>query len=323
MELKRKAFENLVFLLFILIFTRCGVKGTPSPPQSIYPHKVEDLKAFVRAGCTELSWSYSWEPAPEKFLIFRMEEKDLSEKYLVGDVSGKANRFRDCQINAGHKYAYQIIGISHIGTQGEPSKIIWINFSKEPSPPKNLQVKAGDEFIDLSWQAEQGLFYNIYRSLNGKEFPSKPVNIKPIKAGFYSDIGLKNGQRYYYCVRSVIIKEGFGAVESRCAFASAVPIDLVAPLAPRGLIAVLRKNGVELKWMSSQEPDLAGYIIYRRRCGEKIWNRLIKNPIKENHYLDVGAKRLSGCVEYAVSAIDNAPSKNESPLSVPQKVIIP
>jgi fibronectin type 3 domain-containing protein len=133
-------------------------------------------------------------------------------------------------------------------------------------------------------------------------------------ANQYTDLSVENEKKYIYSVRAVrrVVRtdvEGKGSPE-----VSVTPTDIIPPSAPVGLLAVPLKNGIELKWRRNLEPDLLGYYVYRRRVGEKEFKKINEIPIEKETYLDTQVE-LEHDYEYAVSAVDNSPRKNESLLS--------
>ena len=311
--------------LFLAFLFSCGVKKPPEPDESVYPRAIKDLEMVVREGCAYLEWEYPGEKLPARYLIFRKEQSQEQKIKIkpVGEVGGKEKKFIDCGLVPGKIYAYSIIAVSNLGFKGEVGQWRWLNYPSSPSPAKNFQAQPGDHFVDLSWEAEEGRVYNLYRSLDPESFPSQPVNPYPIKNFHYPDLNLKNNQTYYYCLRTVIEIKNNPRIESECALAQATPMDLIPPAPPRGLSVVLTEKGVELRWFKSPEPDLLGYLVFRRRKGAKTWQQITPAPIPENYFLDKSAKNLSGFWEYAISALDNSPKKNQSPLSPAQEIFIP
>jgi fibronectin type 3 domain-containing protein len=94
----------------------------------------------------------------------------------------------------------------------------------------------------------------------------------------------------------------------------ATPVKLTPPSVPVGLMAIPLKEGIELTWRRNAEPDLLGYNVYRRKSGEEEFKRLNENPITKETYLDTDVV-LEQEYEYAVTAVDNSPRRNESPRS--------
>jgi fibronectin type 3 domain-containing protein len=130
----------------------------------------------------------------------------------------------------------------------------------------------------------------------------------------YTDLNVENDKRYVYSVRTVkrVAKtdiEGKGSLGI-----PVTPMKLTPPAAPSGLAAVPLKEGVELNWRKNPDPDLLGYYVYRRKVGEEKYERLNEAPLSGETYLDKDAEPEQE-YDYAVTAIDNSPRRNESPLS--------
>jgi fibronectin type 3 domain-containing protein len=157
--------------------------------------------------------------------------------------------------------------------------------------------------------------YNIYRRTDQEErFPLHPLNREPLKATQYADLNVQNDIKYVYSVRSVkrVVKtdvEGRGSPGI-----PATPTKLTPPTIPVGLVAIPLKEGMELNWERNAEPDLLGYYVYRRKPGEEEFRRLNVSPVTKAAYLDTDVV-LEQEYEYAVTAVDNSPRRNESPRS--------
>jgi len=69
-----------------------------------------------------------------------------------------------------------------------------------PAAPSNLVTKAGDGYVDLSWdEVSDAESYNVYRS----QSPFIKINQLPILITSYRDDTVINGETYYYKVTSV------------------------------------------------------------------------------------------------------------------------
>ena len=315
------------YLLLTFLATNCAVKKDPEKPESLFPKSIENLKAQVVDGCADLSWKYKGAPVPEKFLILRNESRSASQGWSdlkeLTEVKGGSETYRDCSIVAGNFYSYQVRGISRAKIQSEEGAAARISALKFPGLPANFQAVPGDRFIDLSWNLEPETAYNIYRGMEPQKFSDKPANPLPVPRDKFSDLGLENGKTYFYCLRPVLLPEGFPPVEGPCALASASPIDLIAPMPPRGLAAALTPQGVLLQWLKSPEPDILGYLVYRRPAGAANWKQLTTDPIPDTRHLDSVPPGLKGKIEYALKAVDNAPTRNKSEMSQPESVTLP
>ena len=324
--LSAKPFRKIAWLACMLFFAACAVKKDPEKPESLFPKSIENLKAQVIDGCADLNWKYKGAPVPEKIVILRNESKSANQGWSdlkeLTEVKGGSETYRDCSIAAGNFYSYQVRGVSRAKIQSEDGAAARISAPKFPGMPANSQAVPGDRFIDLSWNLEPETAYNLYRGMEPQKFSDKPANPLPVTRDKFSDLGLENGKTYFYCLRPVLLPEGFPPVEGPCAFASASPVDLIAPMPPRGLAAALTPQGVLLQWFKSPEPDILGYLVFRRPAGAASWKQLTSDPIPDTQYLD-SAPGLKGKFEYALKAVDNAPSRNRSEMSQPESVTLP
>lgn len=212
-------------------------------------------------------------------------------------------------------YVYQVVSINRRGYFGAPSNPVTVYWDHPPQTPRMVRGDRGDKKVDLTWEPVEGATgYNIYRRLEEEEFSARPLNREPLTATHYSDLNVENEKRYIYSVRAVrrVVKtdvEGKGSLG-----VPVTPIDLIAPVAPVGLMAIPIKEGVELNWRRNREPDLLGYYVYRRKPGEEEFKRLNESPLPKETYLDTNAV-LEQEYEYAVTAVDNSVRRNESPRS--------
>jgi fibronectin type 3 domain-containing protein len=76
-------------------------------------------------------------------------------------------------------------------------------------------------------------------------------------------------------------------------------------------VAFPLKEGIELNWKRNPEADILGYNVYRRKVGEKEFQRLNEAPVPKDTYLDADVV-LRQEYEYAVTAVDDSPRRNES-----------
>ena len=233
----------------------------------------------------------------------------------------------------GLSYDFKVAPYNKSGYFGEFSKVITLNWTSPPAPPSGIKWLAGDRSVTLSWlpspdKANEGSTdegftgYLVYRADEPGGYPKSPRNAEPIETESYTDLGLENDRTYYYIVRSVT-KDGQtlaeGAPSEEIALAAK---DSVPPLPPEGLSVVPTKAGVRIFWESSEEQDLFGYNLYRRRKGEKSAKKLNDAPLTEVYYTDT--KVISGKIYYYfITALDGAAARNESEATTEVSTIVP
>jgi len=87
------------------------------------------------------------------------------------------------------------------------------------------------------------LRYQVFRSAGGKDFEKAG---EPLTATRFVDRQVRNGQKYFYTVQSLLVHgDEFvsGAVSEEI---TATPVDLTPPLSPQGVTAVWTNAGVKI-----------------------------------------------------------------------------
>lgn len=328
-----------VLLGLILVASACAKKGPPVPWDSIVPKRIVDLQAIPREGRLLLEWTAPKENTDKtpltdsvRFQILRSEgvlvgdeckgcgekTKVVHEMKLGSQEEGKKKRmailFEDQE--ARKVYVYEVVSINQRGDPSSPSNPVTVYWDHPPQAPTTVRAERGDKKVALSWEPVEGATgYNVYRRIEGeKEFPLNPLNREPLKAAEYSDLSVQNDTKYIYLLRAVrrVVKTD---VEGRGSPGIAVtPIKLTPPSAPVGLVAIPIKEGIELSWRRNPEPDILGYNVYRRKPGEKEFQRLNETPLSKDTYLDTDVV-LQQEYEYGVTVVDNSVRRNESPRS--------
>ncbi len=338
--MKVKKIEILGLMLVILMgLGGCAKKGPPVPWESIVPKRIVDLEATAREGHLLLEWTFPKENTDKSVLIDLTGFQILrSEGALVGgECKGcgeKANVVHEMKVDSKDEvktkrkrmavlfedqearkvYVYQVVSINRRGHLSAPSNPVTVYWDHPPQAPRMVRGDRGDKKVDLTWEPVEGATgYHVYRRLEEEEFSTRPLNREPLTATHYSDLNVENEKRYIYSVRAVrrVVKtdvEGKGSLG-----VPVTPIDLIAPVAPVGLVTIPLKDGMELNWRRNREPDLLGYYVYRRKAGEG-FKRLNESPVTKETYLDKDVV-LQQEYEYAVTAVDNSVRRNESPRS--------
>jgi len=336
-EFKTKA---IVFSWALLILVSgCAKKGDPVPWNSIVPKRIVDLVATPREGRLLLEWTVPKENTDKTPLTDLVEFKILrSEGVLIGEecrgCGEKPKVVHEMKLTKesaapGKKmaiffedqeprkvYVYEVVSVNHRGDPSVPSNPVTVYWDHPPQAPGTVTTERGDKRVEVSWNPVEGATgYNVYRRMEEEEgFPVNPLNREPLKATQYTDLNVQNDVKYIYSVRSVkgVAKtdvEGKGSPGI-----PATPAKLTPPSAPVGLTAIPLKEGIELTWRKNAEPDLFGYYVYRRKPGEEEFKRLNESPVTKEAYLDTDVVSEQE-YEYAVTAVDNSPRRNESPRS--------
>jgi fibronectin type 3 domain-containing protein len=328
----------ILFLIMLLLASACAKKAPPVPWESIVPKRIVDLRATPREGRLLLDWGVPKENTDKSvlddlagFQILRSEGvlvgeecKGCGEKKTVvhemkwdSKEEEKKKRvvifFEDQE--ARKVYVYQVVSTNRRGYPSAPSNPVTVYWDHPPQVPRMVRGEEGDKKVELYWEPVEGATgYNVYRRLEEREFSNRSLNREPLTTTHFSDLNVENEKKYIYSVRAVrkVAKtdvEGKGSLG-----VPMTPTDLIAPVAPIGLVAIPLKDGMELNWSRNRETDLLGYYVYRRETGEKEFKRLTETPLTKETYLDTEVA-LQQEYEYVVTAVDNSVKRNESPRS--------
>jgi fibronectin type 3 domain-containing protein len=329
-------FSLMLLMILALQVVACAKKGPPVPWDLIVPMRIVDLQAIPRDGRLLLEWRTPKDNTDKTPLTDLVSFQILrSEGTLVGEeckgCGGKPKVVREMKLTKedfipGKRmtlfvedqeprkvYVYQVVSINRRGYPSSPSNPVTVYWDHPPARPTTVSVERGDKKVALSWEPVEGATgYDVYRRLEGEEeFPLNPLNKEPLMSAEYTDLSVQNDIKYIYSVRAVrrVVKTD---VEGKGSPGIAVtPAKLTPPSAPVGLVAIPTKEGIELTWNRNREPDILGYNVYRRKTGEKEFQRLNESPLPKNTYLDTDVV-LEQEYEYAVTAVDNSSRRNES-----------
>ncbi|MBW1679028.1 MAG: hypothetical protein JRJ08_02625 [Deltaproteobacteria bacterium] len=333
----------------------CGVKSPPVVPHSPIPQAIKGLEALSSRGTIILQWSIPQKDSDGKkltslggFHIWRqfipIEEIGCStckaDLKLLVEIDYRLphqNRRRqgkitywDDQVEKEGKYIYKIISYTTIGVKSSVSNAAVINWSPPLSPPLSLKAPPGDRVVNLSWESRPSLGkdayknrlngFNVYRRRPGEDYVLTPLNNKPILENNFRDMGVTNGEKYYYVVRTLKNTEGVAIESGDSIEVEVIPEDFTPPASPYVTMAFQSLEGIVITWEPDLDPDLEGYFVYRRLETEDK-STLISPLLKgKTMYLD---KTFSPGLTYyySVTAVDRSRRHNESDFSQELKVV--
>ena len=336
--------RRLGLLLLVPLLLACGRKGPPVVPKSRVPEAVSQLSAYPRGKAVVLTWRMPRRNTDgsalsplEGFLVLRGEVTravvagtcrcEFREVGFVdldspkdAEISGGRVRYtdRDAALAWGHTYAYRVIPLTRDKVRGVASKEVVLHLPPLPPPPRNVRAEARDAAVLLRWDPpplspEARLAgYNVYRSTKPGSYGTEPVNRQVLTGTSFMDMGLKNGVAYFYTVRSAGMAQPPWNEGEPSREVTATPRDTTPPAPPRGLQAVAGKGRVRLIWEPNTEADLGGYRVYRAEGPERTPRPIATLPPHRTTFTDEKVRRGVTYV-YTVTALDNAPSANESP----------
>ena len=185
---------------------------------------------------------------------------------------------------------------------------------ERPSTPLNLETRAGDGFVELTWEepASDGgaavTGYKIYRGgSSGSEAYQYSVSSLPL---MFNDTSVTNGNFYYYYVTAVnSIGESDPSNEAEAA-------PLGRPSYPRNLHAAAGDGFVELDWDPPADDGgaaVSGYNIYR---GESSGGEVLHHQVggDKNTYNDTGLE--NNVTYYYLVTAENAVGESHPAVEV-------
>lgn len=240
---------------------------------------------------------------------------------------------------------YMAIPVGAKERPGAPGVVADVDLGPRPGPPLVTDVDFDATRILLTWERagdadafaatiqaqnpgavpEAGTWaYNVYRAptLSGVEPPvvpqpgvigslrPRPLNPSPLVARQFS-VPVVFETEACFVVRAVYTAGGRSSEGVPGELACVTPVDRFPPAAPRQLVALPSAEAIELLWDANEEPDLAGYHVWRSEGGGPA-RRLTDAPLPLPRFRDVTVKP-GVKYSYAVVAVDtHLPTPNIS-----------
>jgi fibronectin type 3 domain-containing protein len=316
----------------LLFLCGCGYVGEPLPPLLNIPQPVADLAAVQRGSKIIIQFTlpvFTTEGRnirPPLVWDLRIGEPGKGE-FHVEDWAARAASPIKPQVDNGH-VNYEIAVTPWVGKDvilgvrvqsgnrrfSDWSKLVTLSVLKPPAIPRDLKTENLPDGVRLTWTGA-GSSYRIYRSTEAEGGFTVAATTETPE---YLDRAIEYGKPVHYIVQAMV-KTGAGEVESDLSQeVSRTPVDVFPPAPPAGLAAVPTVSSIELAWDRNNEPDLAGYRIYRAVAGgdfEKI-GEIALTPIYTDKTVESGKH-----YRYAVTAFDHA--GNESKRSQEVEVSTP
>lgn len=334
---------QILFVAFCvtLSLSGCGRKTLPIPPHAVIPQAINDLNFFQDESRVVLSWTYPGETtigtelkSIEGFQIFRavIPEADFCETcpvpfsssidvpfdQAVLDRKKQKAQYTETVLRPAHRYVYKVRCKAGWRLISDDSNVISFSWDSPTVAPDAVVLTPGDKEITVSWlevttrtdgtSLQTPLKYQVYRSTDNNEFV--PVG-DPVSGTKFRDLGLINGQAYKYKVRAVF-NQGTNAIYGIASGVSAgEPRDLTAPIPPHNLTVVKVADGVKLIWERGEEPDIAGYRIFRRNGTGEERQLVGETGVRQTFFVDKTAPAKQKLL-YSITSFDRARPANES-----------
>lgn len=246
-------------------------------------------------------------------------------------VAGRRVTYMDAEgLAFGRRYTYVVVAVDAQGRASPPSNRVDVARAAPPRPPGSFTARAGDREVRLSWEPPTGLedgspvtgalLYDVFRTTSPEARPERPLNPEPLATPSYADLTVQNDATYYYSARALLGPRGPASRPTEVA--RATPEDRTPPAQPRGLVAVAAGATVRLVWQAVEDPDLAGYHIYRSTSPGRGYEKLTPAAQQPTTYVDTQVRR-GQTYYYVVTAVDRARAANESVPSPEANATVP
>jgi len=346
-------------LSFGLLLPGCGTPGAPQPPSLNLPGTVGDLSATRAGDHVTLSWTMPKRNTDRTMIkddvpvrICR-RESDAAVCDRAGDQStapGAAGSYIDTlpvSLTAGvpRPMSYFVELRNRKGRSAGLSNAAVVLAGSAPAQIEGLKAETRKRGVVLSWNADGG---NAAVRLERKLLTPAPKTehgpLAPVpeadRQNLFVEVGgdpghaidktARFGESYEYRAQRVARVEVSGkTLELDGGFSTPVVVDVkdvFPPSVPTGVVAVATagESGgaatIDLSWQPDVDPDVAGYVVYRREGGGE-WQRVSAGaPIVEPAFHDPQVQ-AEHTYQYAVSAVDK--SGHESARSAEAQETVP
>jgi hypothetical protein len=242
---------------------------------------------------------------------------------------------------AGIKRHYVAVAVSRRGRRGAWSEVRSVPVGAAPAAPVLPTLTFDATTLTLSWTPGPGARvagapegevlearplgpavvvtrYNVYAAPAAQPLGeaaqsavSAPLNPSPTQDATLAMPGVVFGTERCFVVRAVDAVDGVDIEGPASPAACVTPRDTFPPAAPAALEAVGGVDLISLIWDRVDEPDVAGYLVFRGPAGADPTMLLTPEPITASSFEDrrvtPGARYV-----YAVVAVDSATPANRS-----------
>jgi hypothetical protein len=339
----------------LLMMAGCGLPAAPQPPSLHLPEPVTDLTAARYGDEVHLHWTMP-KRTTDKVLLKGVQQARICRHIENGPCDTAANQAFDpvkpadfvdhlpppIASGSPRLMAYTVELLNHAGQSADPSNSAITAAGAAPPQVVDFTAAAQPDGVLLQWRSAGGNeILRIHRVLVAEPGSPKPSQIAGVPMppeqtlevtgpdqGRALDRDAALDHTYRYTLERVLKLTLAGkAFEVLSAPSTTVTIDardVFPPATPRDLQAIADPDAraIDLSWSPNTEPDLAGYIIYRRDTASSASAVRISPPdLVAPSFRDPNAQP-GRRYAYSVSAIDrdgNQSSRStETEESLPQ-----
>jgi hypothetical protein len=326
-----------------VIFAGCGTPGAPQPPSLNLPDPVGDLTAVRAGNSVALSWTIPKRTTDKLPLTSNVEVRICRREVTgqcdqVGGAMllspGKSGKFEDALPQAlasgiPRPLRYFVELKNRKGRSAGLSNEAVVLAGEAPHPIEGLHAEVRKDGVVLSWNAQaEASAVRLQRKLLAPPHaksqesilsppPEPPEQNLLVEANSPTaralDKSIRLGESYEYRAQRIshVLYEGktFELASDLSAPLRVDAKDVFPPAVPTGLdaMATAGDGGIEiaidLNWQPNSEPDLAGYIVYRREA-DGAWVRVSPSAPLVGPAFHDNRVQPGRTYRYAVSAID-------------------
>jgi hypothetical protein len=338
----------------LLMMAGCGLPSAPQPPSLKLPEPVTDLTAARYGDQVRLNWTMP-KRTTDKVLLKEAQKAHICRRVETGPCETVADQtftpdapaeFVDhlppaITTGPAKLLAYTVDLVNHAGHSAGPSNTAVTAAGAPPAPVDGLTAIAQPDGVVLRWHstgADQLL--RIHRVLvstpdapkssqatGSPAPPQQTLEVTGADQGQALDRDAALDHTYRYSaervLRLTLDGKSFEVLSKPSETITINARDIFPPTAPRDLQAVAdpEARAIDLSWAPNTEPDIAGYVVYRRDIAsaapvirisppnEVAPSSRDPNPLPGHRYA------------YSVSAIDL--DGNESPRSAEAEESLP
>lgn len=287
---------------------------------------------YLEAAPTEIRYkqrnksvSLGWKNESERYYganIYRQQKGASSTKQKLngqpiiysGEEGKNSFQYMDKTVVKGVEYDYFLVSVDYFGEEGQSSASLTLGPKDivPPPAPKVLEFSPDHQALSvgLSWQAELADDQMGFRVYHSEGDTSNFMLAREItKDTLYAVVKVPSIGKQFFRVSSIDSSgnespylEDFVYVE-----------DKLPPAIPVGLTISADSGVVSLSWLHVADPDLEGYLIYRKKSSKSHYLRLTPHAIKENTFGETFPGRFVSDVTYQVVSKDT--NGNISPVS--------
>ncbi|WP_213003955.1 pectinesterase family protein [Clavibacter zhangzhiyongii] len=254
----------------VTAYDKTGNESKPSSVKQITakdadaPDSPSSVKATASASGVALDWADSDEIDLRGYVVARSTSSSGTYTTLTASPVA-ASAFTDAQAPGGVTSYYRITAVDLTGNTSSAATASAkrpAGAPTAPAAPGSLTAKLSSSgAVALTWSASTGATSYVVARGTSAAGPFTRVNGSALTATTYTDVPPAGATAYYQVTAVNAVGSSAAATAS-----VAVPVDKTAPRTPSSPKAVVVANGggMTISWKANVEPDLAGYIVFKR-----------------------------------------------------------